>query len=81
MSQALSARPGPASSPGPAISPADEALIERHLSYLAVQKHLAERTIELYGEAFNRLREALSRDKLALTAVLPHHVRGLAPWY
>ena len=78
MGQAPSARTGPASAPGPALSSADQALIERHLSYLAVQKHLAERTLELYGEAFNRLREALARDRLALTAVQPHHVRGWA---
>ena len=60
------------------MAPADEALIEQHLRYLAVQKHLAERTLELYGEAFTRLREALARDKLALTDAQPHHVRGWA---
>jgi integrase/recombinase XerC len=54
----------------------DEALIEQHLRYLAVQKHLAERTLELYGEAFTRLRAFLARDKLTLANVLPHHVRG-----
>ncbi|MFY9460498.1 MAG: recombinase XerC, partial [Aquabacterium commune] len=54
----------------------DEALIEAHLRYLAVQKHLADRTLTLYGEAFDRLRGFLTRDRLALPDVQPHHVRG-----
>lgn len=54
----------------------DEALIEAHLRYLAVQKHLADRTLTLYGEAFDRLRGFLARDRLALPEVQPHHVRG-----
>jgi integrase/recombinase XerC len=58
------------------LTDADEALIEAHLRYLAVQKHLADRTLALYGEAFGRLRGALVRDRLALSDVQPHHVRG-----
>lgn len=57
-------------------SQGDEALFEQHLRYLAVQKHLADRTLALYGEAFTRLRGFLARDQLTLGAVLPHHVRG-----
>ena len=51
-------------------------LFDRHIGYLRVQRRLAERTLALYGHAFTTLQSLCDKDKLSLTAVLPHHVRG-----
>jgi integrase/recombinase XerC len=65
--------------------PAAASLVERHLEHLRVQRRLAERTLAMYGEAFERLATLLGQplpvDGLggldaALLAVKPHHVRG-----
>lgn len=60
--------------PDPAASPLD--LIERHLQHLREQRHLAERTLAMYGDAFKRLRALCDKSQLTLEAVKPHHVRG-----
>lgn len=62
--------------------------IVRHLQYLEVERRLAARTLAMYGEAFERLREFLAKQPVELRAVQVHHVRrwaaqlhaqGLAP--
>jgi integrase/recombinase XerC len=50
--------------------------LEQHLTHLRVQRRLAERTLQAYGDAFARLHALSSRDGLALPAVRAHHVRG-----
>ena len=51
-------------------------LFDRHLNHLRHQRHLTERTLLLYGEAFERLGTLCEKEKLALAHVQPHHVRG-----
>ena len=53
-----------------------DALIARHLSYLQVQRRLADRTLAMYGDAFTRLKTLAAKEPLPLDAVRPHHVRG-----
>ena len=52
--------------------------IDRYLDYQRHQRHLAERTLEVYAEALARLCAHCERDKLGLADVRPHHVRGWA---
>ena len=51
-------------------------LIARHLEHLRVQRRLAERTLAMYAEAFARLQRACEAQRIGLTQVQAHHVRG-----
>jgi integrase/recombinase XerC len=62
--------------------------IQRHLIHLQVERRLAARTLALYADAFERLRNFASEQRLPLREVQVHHVRrwaaalhgkGLAP--
>ncbi|MGC4061872.1 MAG: tyrosine recombinase XerC [Aquabacterium sp.] len=53
-----------------------DALLQRHLTHLRVQRMLAERTLAMYGDAFKRLQALCAQHKLAFADVRPHHVRG-----
>ncbi len=61
----------------------NDPLIGQHLTHLRVQRRLAERTLAMYGEAFERLATLLQLSSIcdpamdtALLAVQHHHVRG-----
>ncbi|MDE2593401.1 MAG: tyrosine recombinase XerC [Burkholderiales bacterium] len=54
----------------------NDALIARHLQYLTVQKHLADRTVAMYDDAFARLQSLCDKEQVTLADVRPHHVRG-----
>lgn len=56
--------------------PAESQLIHRHLEYLRVQRRLAERTLAMYAEAFERLQQGCAAQQLSVTQVQSHHVRG-----
>ena len=67
---------------------ARDADIARHLEYLQVERRLAERTLAMYGEAFDRLQRFAAALALPLRDAKTHHVRrwaaqlhgaGLAP--
>ena len=71
---------------GEAAAPDDD--VSRHLVHLKVERRLAERTLVMYGEAFDRLRGFVAEQGVVLRAVQVHHVRrwaaklhaqGLAP--
>jgi integrase/recombinase XerC len=49
--------------------------IERYLQHLAVERHLAARTLTLYRAALAHLRDASAADGVALRAAQAHHVR------
>jgi integrase/recombinase XerC len=49
--------------------------IERYLQHLAVERHLATRTLTLYRAALARLHEAAAADGVALPQAQPHHLR------
>ena len=50
-------------------------MITRHLSYLRVERRLAERTLALYGDAFARLPPLCETNGInALSDVRPQHV-------
>lgn len=62
--------------------------ISRHLVHLEVERRLAPRTLAMYGEAFERLRQFTVKHPVPLREVQVHHVRrwaaqlhsqGLAP--
>ncbi len=53
-----------------------DALIERHLTHLRVQRRLAESTLGMYRDALARLHTFCEREGLALREVKPHHARG-----
>jgi integrase/recombinase XerC len=62
--------------------------IRRHLTHLRVERRLADRTLALYTDAFERLQRSLSTVSVDLRKVQPHHIRrwagqlhaqGLAP--
>jgi len=55
---------------------AEPDLIHRHLEYLRVQRRLAERTLAMYAEAFERLQQGCDAQQLLVTQVQSHHVRG-----
>jgi integrase/recombinase XerC len=62
--------------------------IRRHLTHLQVERRLADRTLALYTDAFERLQRSADAAHVALREVQPHHIRrwagqlhahGLAP--
>ncbi|HSC64116.1 MAG TPA: tyrosine recombinase XerC [Caldimonas sp.] len=66
---------------GPVARDADSARdpeIARHLAYLKVERRLAERTLALYGEAFDRLQRNADALSLPLHVVETQHVRRWA---
>jgi integrase/recombinase XerC len=67
---------------------ARDADIARHLEYLKVERRLADRTLAMYGEAFDRLQRFAATAPIALRAAEVQHIRrwaaqlhggGLAP--
>jgi len=52
--------------------------IRRHLVHLEVERRLAPRTLAMYGEAFERLRQFTEAHPVALREVQVHHVRRWA---
>ncbi|HMC16989.1 MAG TPA: tyrosine recombinase XerC [Albitalea sp.] len=52
--------------------------IARHLTHLQVERRLAERTLAIYGDAFDRLQRLAATAAVALRDVQPHHVRRWA---
>jgi integrase/recombinase XerC len=69
--------PQPQSATPPVPHPAEsDPLITRHLEHLRVQRRLAERTLAMYGDAFQRLQAFCDKEGLALAQVRSHHVRG-----
>ena len=52
--------------------------LARHLEYLKVERRLAERTLALYGEAFDRLQRSADELALPLHVVETLHVRRWA---
>lgn len=65
-----------------------DADVASHLDYLKVERRLAERTLEMYGEAFDRLERLARATPVALRQAETHHIRrwaaqlhgaGLAP--
>jgi len=59
-------------------APARDADIARHLEYLQVERRVAERTLALYGEAFDRLQRFASALALPLRDARTHHIRRFA---
>jgi len=57
---------------------ARDADIARHLEYLQVERRVAERTLALYGEAFDRLQRFASALALPLRDARTHHIRRFA---
>jgi integrase/recombinase XerC len=55
---------------------APEGALARHLVHLRTQRRLAERTLAMYTEAFQRLATLLDKEGVPLDALKPHHVRG-----
>jgi integrase/recombinase XerC len=55
-----------------------EADIARHLTHLRVERRLADRTLVIYREAFERLQRSALAMPVALREVQPHHVRRWA---
>jgi len=56
-----------------AVPPADD--IEGYLQHLAVERHLATRTLALYRAALTRLQHAAAADGVELRAAQPHDLR------
>ncbi|MBA3897218.1 MAG: site-specific integrase, partial [Sphingomonadaceae bacterium] len=65
-----------------------DADLAAHLVYLRVERRLAERTLAMYGEAFDRLQGFAGAVPIALRGAETHHIRrwaaqmhagGLAP--
>jgi integrase/recombinase XerC len=52
--------------------------LERYLSHLAVERHLASRTLSLYREALGRLQAAAQEAGVALQEAQAHHLRSFA---
>jgi integrase/recombinase XerC len=52
-----------------------QALVERYLAYVRVQKRLAERTVALYTEDLLKLQQYAAQAGVALEQVSSHHVR------
>ena len=57
---------------------ARDADIARHLEYLQVERRVAERTLALYGEAFDRLQRFAAALALPLRDARTHHIRRFA---
>ncbi|MSQ65275.1 MAG: tyrosine recombinase XerC [Limnohabitans sp.] len=53
----------------------DAALVQRYLAHAQFEKRLAARTVALYTADLQRLQALADKDKVALTAVQPHHMR------
>jgi len=66
----------PPATPAVPQSAKPDALIARHLDHLRVQRRLAERTLAMYGDAFQRLQAFCEKERLTLPQVRSHHVRG-----
>src|SRR5262245_48879473 len=49
--------------------------IERYLQHLAIERHLAARTLALYRASLTHLHAAASADGVDLRQAQPHHVR------
>jgi integrase/recombinase XerC len=58
--------------------PPRDADIARHLDYLKVERRLAPRTLEMYGEAFDRLERLAAATSVELRRAETHHVRRWA---
>jgi len=56
-------------------SAAPGADIDAYLQHLAVERHLAARTLALYGAALSKLHAAAQTDGVALRDAQPHHLR------
>ncbi len=52
--------------------------VRRHLTHLKVERRLAERTLALYADAFERLQRGAEESKVALRKVQSHHIRRWA---
>ena len=52
--------------------------IARHLTHLQVERRLAERTLAIYSDAFDRLQRFAAGAPVGLRDVQPHHVRRWA---
>lgn len=61
--------------PRPLPHPADQALLERYLTHVRVEKRLAERTVRLYTEHLGDLARRCVQDGLRLPSVREAHVR------
>ena len=57
---------------------ARDADVARHLDYLRVERRLAPRTLEMYGEAFDRLERLAGAATVELRRAETHHVRRWA---
>ncbi len=55
-----------------------DADVARHLEYLKVERRLADRTLAMYGEAFDRLQRCAAALALPLREARTHHVRRWA---
>jgi integrase/recombinase XerC len=55
-----------------------EAALERYLSHLAVERHLAARTLSLYREALHRLQATAQEAGISLQEAQAHHLRSFA---
>ncbi|HEX6017737.1 MAG TPA: tyrosine recombinase XerC [Burkholderiaceae bacterium] len=49
--------------------------VDAYLQHLAVERHLAARTLALYGAAISQLQAAAEADGVALRDAQPHHLR------
>lgn len=61
--------------PSAAPASADQALIERYLEHVRVEKRLAQRTVELYALDLRKLGEFAAQTRVALCEVHSAHVR------
>lgn len=61
-----------------AFAPDPHGDVERHLTYLRVERRLAGRTLAMYAEAFERLAALAAQQPVALRALQVHHVRRYA---
>ena len=55
-----------------------DADLRAHLQHLQVERRVADRTLAIYAQAFDRLTRCAGESGVALLAVHPHHVRGWA---
>jgi integrase/recombinase XerC len=56
----------------------NDADVARHLTHLQVERRLADRTLAIYSDAFERLQALAAKAPVALREVQPHHVRRWA---
>jgi integrase/recombinase XerC len=50
--------------------------LQRFLDHLGIERHLAPRTVTLYGQALQRLQLAAQASAVELRHAQPHHIRG-----